>query len=191
MDLPTGSVFAHMFDSSPAEIKQPINLPPDISGVSGKAWSVDLAGQEPSLKFIQKDDATLTHWVVEAPWAHPVWHSYSIVLLHLRPLVGKTTLFYKEGATHEIWVYAQNPDSNRTKLIQGGPLKDYWLHPMNFAAQFIELTDELALERVKGSVQQICDGKLSPDTDFIQDWARLYGNNMMKDRPNPKSPIIK
>ena len=165
-----------------ATINDPVTAPPVVSGPHGRAWLCDLGASRLVRDIRPEDDATITHWVVEAPWAHPCWHSYTIILVHLRPMPNKhETLFYLDGATHELWVYALDPRKDRNKLLLGRET-DYCLQPGNFAAQFIEVTDELAFARVRAAVQEICNGDLCPDTDFIRDWARLFGDNMLKDR---------
>lgn len=154
---------------------------PDLVGEHGKAWTCDLAVGLRTMNLRPEDDATLVHWVVEAPWAHPAWHSYSIVLVHLRPMPdGRQTKLYLEGATHEMTVWAMDPKVDRNTLVDTGIVGGHWMRPTNFGAQFIEIADELALKRINRSVQDICDGRLSPDTDFIRTWARLYGDNMIK-----------
>ncbi len=65
------------------------------------------------------------------------------------------------------------------------------MSPGNFASQFVEISDELARERVKAAVQKVCDGQLSPDTDFTSQWIKLFGDCMMKDRPNSRPPKIR
>ena len=171
-----------------ATIKDPIDAAPVVEGAKGKAWLCDeLAGiRELGAKL--EDHGGLQHWIVEAPWAHPAWHSYSVVLIHLRPMARKRTMIYLDGATHEIWVYAMNPDEDRGMLLANGIVRKHWLHPINFAAQFIEVTDDLAQQRVRNAVQSICDGMLSPDTDHGAAWRALFGDNMMKDRANRRPP---
>lgn len=173
----------------PDPIKYPVTAMSVVSGPHGRAWLCDTAAGYRQLGADPSDGGDLAHWIVEAPWAHPAWHSYSIVLVHLRPLrTPRKTLFYLEDATHEIWVVAINPDADRNTLLMNGIIKDQWLSPSNFAAQFIEVSDDLARDRVKRAVIQICDGNLSPDTDFTSMWAGLFGDNMLKDRPNKRPP---
>lgn len=159
---------------------------PDFTGNHGRAWRCNISAIRERLGVSEEDDSTLGFWLMEAQWAHPVWHSYLMVLVHLRPMRDKRpTKFYLDGATHEMWLYALNPAGNRQKVIDGegiGPHSCQWLTPMNFAAQFIELTDELATARCEDAVQKVCDGKLSPDTDFIRHWMHLFGDNMIKDK---------
>jgi hypothetical protein len=172
-----------------AEIVDPISARPVIAGKHGKAWLCDLAEARRRLSVRDEDDGTLAHWIVEAPWAHPVWHSYSIVLVHLRPMPdGRKTLIYLDDASHELWVMACDPNKDRNGVLAGGSVDGLWLYPKNFAAQFIEITDELAQERVKRAVEAVCDGRLSPDTDFISAWAQLFGDNMLKDRRSARPP---
>lgn len=173
-----------------AEVKRPVSAEPVLKGDKGKAWLCDLEAARRHYGVTTDQDATLAHWIIEAPWAHPIWHSYSLILVHLRPLAdGRKTMFYLPDATHEIWVYALDPDADRDAAIANGSAPSMWLDPKNFAAQFIEVEDSLAYDRVKAAVQKICDGKLSPDTDFTYQWAKLFGDNMLKDRPNARPPV--
>lgn len=97
----------------------------------------------------------------------------------------------EEDGTHEIWLYALDPDCKRNAAVVDGINGGSWLQPKNFAAQFIEIADELAQDRVRSAVQKVCDGRLSPDVDFMSQWAVLFGNNMLKDRPGYRPPISK
>lgn len=161
-------------------IDDPISLPPTQEGPRGKAWAIDLDAARATLKVAPEADATVAGWIVEAPWAHPAWHSYLIVLLHLRPLAdARPTIFHLEGATHELLVMALNPESPREPMITG-KARTNWLEPANFAAQIIEPSDGAARDRIINAVQLIVDGKLSPDTDFIWQWSLLFGNNMVR-----------
>jgi hypothetical protein len=109
-----------------------------------------------------------------------------IVLVHLRPLPdGRPTMFYLDGATHEMWLQALDPDGSREKVIAGAPLGRATcqvLTPTNFAAQFIAEDDEAALIRIRDAVRRICEGTLNPDTDYIRHWMHLVGDNMIKDK---------
>lgn len=163
----------------PVEITDPIDAPPGISGPHGRAWHCDLDANRRHLNVSPENDASLVHWVIEAPWAHPAWHSYSLVLVHLRPLPnGFENLIYLPDATHEMWLHALDPSKDRRQLIAGHHA-GHWMRPMNFAAQFIEGRDEEALVRIQNAVSDICTGRLSPDTDFRREWCARFGNNMI------------
>lgn len=165
----------------PIEITDPIVAPPVLSGPKSKAWLTNNAEGRRIMGIKAEQDACLSHWVIEAPWAHPAWHSYSLIVVHLRPIKSiPPAELYVDGATHEMWLFAIDPHKDRNELIETGITNGHWLSPINFGAQFIEITDDLAVERIRNTVQMICDGKLSPDTDYRADWARLFGHNMLK-----------
>jgi hypothetical protein len=169
--------------SEPAKIHDPLTIKAGVEGPHGRAWIADQETQRKTLDCPPEKDGTVAHYIIEAPWAHIAWHSYSLILLHLRPMPGfADPIIYMDGATHEIVLHALNPDHPRLPLIDGTAQEFPWLTPANFGAQFIEITDALALERVERAVQMICDGKLSPDTDFTSQWVALFGNHMLKDR---------
>lgn len=188
----TGSgVMRALGGDRPATIKDEITAPPVVTGTHGRAWLCDLDAARTNLGVDSGSDATLAHWIIEATWAHPIWNSYSLVLVHLRPMADhRPTMFYLDDATHEIWLYAIDPDKSRALLIAGAEVDGHWLQPKNFAAQFIEVTDDLARTRVRAAVHMICDAKLSPDTDFILSWANLFGDNMLKDRLSRRPPKV-
>ena len=146
----------------------PVSAEPAILGPRGRAWTLPL----PSA-------LTVASLMIEAPWAHPFWHSYAFWLVHLRPAPGTPELIiHLPGATHELVLAALDPKHPRERVLAGGPLPV--LTPMNFAAQIIEPTDAAALERVWRAAQAVCDGRLSPDTDHRHSWAALFGGNMLQ-----------
>lgn len=158
---------------------------PDFTGDFGLAWRCDLPALRETVAKESGDnaqDCALGLWIVEAAWAHPIWHSYIFTLVHLRP-ADRPTKFYLDGATHEMWVQALDPEADRQKALNGeeNPL-EWGLHPLNFAAQFIEVDDALAVSRIEDVIQLVCNGRLSPDTDYIRYWAELFGGNMLKNR---------
>jgi len=157
----------------------PIARVPDLAGEHGCAWmSNDMAAR----KYLGMSEASLVCWFIEAAWAHPIWHSYALSLVHLRQLEGfPENLIYLDGATHEMALFALDPKTPREPQVEGRA-KLAALSPINFAAQFIEISDELALDRIKRTIQMILNRELSPDTDFIRSWVRLFGDNMMRER---------
>jgi hypothetical protein len=162
-------------------LSDPIDIPPTVAGEHGRAWRADLAAGLREKGIDPADNATLDHWIIEAPFAHPHWHSYSIVLVHLRPMPdNRDTKFYLDGATHEMWIYALNPERPRRHLIETGIVAGEWLSPGNFAAQFIEVADDLAQARIYAAVVSITRAELSPDPDYVRWWGQLFGTNMLK-----------
>lgn len=167
-----------MFSTCP--IADPMTAPVTIDGIA-RAWRMDLDAIRKFRHISADNDGTLDMWLIEAPWANLAWHSYVIILIHLRPLPdNRSTKFYLDGASHEIWVYALNPDADRNEMLRTGQIR--FLTPINFASQFIESDDDAARQRVEKAVRMICEGKLSPDTDYIRHWMYLFGDNMIKDK---------
>jgi hypothetical protein len=129
-------------------------------------------------------DTSVAVWIVEAAWAHPIWHSYVAVLVHLRAAPGvPEPLIYLQGATHEIWLYALAHDRPREPGIRGreSPMR-HAMEPKQFAAQFIERDDEAAHARVEAALAEVCSGHLSPDSGHHHqlEWAVRFGANMLK-----------
>ena len=148
---------------------------PALIGPAGRAWRQDLEAIRASCSP-NEQDATLDGWIISAPWANCMWPNYWIALIHLRPLEdNRQTKIYLTGATHEFWLYALDP-SHQPCLDE----LPHFLTPMNFAAQFVAETDLAAQQRIQESVTEIIQGRLSPDTDYIKQWYRRFGDNMIK-----------
>lgn len=150
---------------------------PDIQGPAGRAWRYDM--DTIARKAGNRPHASVESWLIEAKWAHPHWHSYALMLIHLRnvPGLGQPKL-YVTGATHEVFLAALNPEKVRD--LKRNP--DYMM-PLNFAAQFIAQDDAAATARINDTVREVVNGELSPDTDHMQSWIRRYGSAMIKGDP--------
>lgn len=158
-----------------AEINDPIAVVPTIMDAHGKAWRLDLDKWSKSGGIRRDAHAGIASWIVEAPFAHPFWHSYIINLIHLRPVAGLSApQIYLAGATHEIFVNALDPAKDRRPTVDC-VAPPYCLTPCNFAGQFIEPNDQSAIERAEEAVRDICRGTLSPDTDFVSQWIARFG----------------
>jgi hypothetical protein len=149
---------------------------PDITGPGGNAWRYDIPALRQAIKTTQPD-GSIAAWLIKAPWANLAWHSYILMLVHLRPM-GLPTRFYLEGATHEMTLAALDP-SVALSLLE----RPAMLYPLNFAAQFIEPSDEAAIARCEKCVVDIVNGELSPDTDFTQHWIARFNASMIKGDP--------
>lgn len=160
-------------------IEDTITTPPTIEGRRGRAWQLDLAALRRRRAAIDLSrDCTLAIWLIEAPWAHPLWHSYTLILMHLRPVPDLETIIHLPGATHELWLCALDPDQPRQAMLETG--RAMRLEPLNFAAQIIEPSDDAARDAVRFPVELICAGRLSPDTDFIRAWVHLFNDSMVR-----------
>lgn len=142
---------------------------PDLEASHGKAWEI-----KPD--DIMPGSATLCLWVVEADWAHPLWGCYLITFVHLRPMANiGAPVIHLPGATHELTVAALDP----RKAVFRDQVPSFML-PLNFAAQMIYDDDEEALHRAEMTVQEIIEGRLSPDTDARRFWATRFNDSMCR-----------
>lgn len=118
-------------------------------------------------------------WIVRAPWAHPLWHSYAAFLYDLTTphARGEPTL-HMEGATHEFIMYALDPDKDVPTITEEvdslKPLHGMLLQPANHGYQFKADSDDEARERVHACIAAVNRGELSPDTDFRSAWDGLW-----------------
>jgi hypothetical protein len=153
-----------------------ITTPPTIETEYARIWNISLLDKE-----IPKRLQGVGLWLIEAGWAHPLWHSYAMSLVNLAPSPGlPAPMLYIPNATHEMVLLALDPAQPRQPMIDD--LNFQPLHPANFAAQMIMPDDGAAIANVERALLLIADGQLSPDTDFIRDWVRLFGDSMMLDR---------
>ncbi len=126
-------------------------------------------------------DATVAAWIIQAPWAHPVWHSYWLHVIHLRPLAGGDIgpSVYVPGATHELWLYALNPDADPETVARECKPAQHFLTPINFAAQLVLPDDAGAVDLAAGTARDVLKGLLNPDTDARSQWIERFGDAMV------------
>lgn len=161
-----------MTPSEQAAQADPVSAAPAMQGPRGRAWAVPL---EPLAAVAGAVVGTL---LIEAAWAHPIWHSYMLSVCHLRPMPDMPEpALHLPGATHEVLLAALDPAEPRQRALEGSRPRP--LVPFNFSAQIIERGDAAALERVWRAAQAVCDGRLSPDTDHRRAWTALFGDNML------------
>ncbi|NTD85443.1 hypothetical protein [Agrobacterium tumefaciens] len=108
-------------------------------------------------------------WIVNARWAHPIWHSYAVLLYDLTTNIpgAPTPAIYKDGVTHELMIYALDPD------FPDDP-PTHMLSPANYGYQFYAETDQAAEARIVSILRLIEAMQLSPDTDFRSAWDSLF-----------------
>ena len=165
-----------------ARITRPLTEPPAYSGRWGCAWVCDLASIRRGRPFDAPPDATIAHWIIEAPWSSEVVHSYSLAVVHLRSVLGiRPPTLLIPGASHEMALIAINPGADRAAMIRNAVTADQWLQPQVFGAQLAEPSDEAAAIRVARAGQLVCDGRLSPHPTHIESWIELFGGNMCRD----------
>lgn len=160
----------------PVKIIDQIEAPPTIFGAKSRAWECSVSDANKAQKGV------VAAYLVEAAWAHPAWHSYLISVSHLRQIDGAPAPEVSGNATHQVWVFALEPSKTREPLLAGDELElsSRLLWPMNFSGQFIARDDTHAANIVRMAIRDICDGYLSPDTDFERVWAIRFGRSQFK-----------
>lgn len=157
------------------------NTEPTLVGTYGSAWEQDI---DKCLQLVPEDDRpprelSVSSWIVRANYAHPIWSHYWIGCVALRNVEGWPPAdIYLPGATHEVMVYALNPDHEPE--VDGVPRL---LHPANFHGQFIEPDDKAAAMRVRAAVNEVIEARLNPDTDNLRGWVRAFSDSNVK-RPS-------
>ena len=106
-------------------------------------------------------------WVLKAPWAHPLWHTYVALLYDLTTPTDRPPVLYREGMTHEIMIYALDPEKPATWPFS-------LLSPANHGYQFKAASNEAASVRITSLLSDIVALKLSPDTDFRSTWDAYF-----------------
>jgi hypothetical protein len=122
-------------------------------------------------------------WVINAPWAHPIWTQYALFLYDLTTPSDKgETVFLKEGMTHEMILYALDPVvlilPHKTLIEQGFK----YLTPANCGYQFKAESNEAAVERIRKIIDKVDSRAISPDTDYRGMWDELFkdGASLLK-----------
>lgn len=166
-----------------ARVAYPLDAPPTITGPYGRAWRCDLdaARRKMLVSGSLVPDATVAHWIIEAPWSDEVVHSYSLVVASLRfSLDHQPVTRYLEGATHEVSLWAIHPAAPRADMLAGPINPTMWLAPLSFASQIAEPTSEAAAERAARAADLVCQGRLSPHPEHARSWAELFGDCMLR-----------
>jgi hypothetical protein len=113
-------------------------------------------------------------WIINAPWAHPLWHQYVMALYDLTtPHADGPPTLHLPDATHEFMLFALDA---RYPIEKDAPIYAAELRrlvPPNYAYQFKAESNDAALARVQEIVDGIVAEKLSPDTDFRSLWDKL------------------
>jgi hypothetical protein len=129
----------------------------------GSAWTVPI---EPGNRCV------LALWLIDAPWAHPIWSQYCLSLIHLRDAEGfRPARKHDDRATHEVMLCAIDP---KTRVNIGMNDPHEVMAPPNFVGQFHRSNDTEAVDLVRKAVLQVIKRHLSPDTDNRVMWAGIF-----------------
>jgi hypothetical protein len=123
--------------------------------------------------------AALRAVLLDRPDAHPVWKTYLVSLVHLRPLGdGRPCYLAQPDSSHEIMIRALDP---RCKPDPAVPSTIRSLDPPNLIHQLRGQTDETALTAFGAFVQALSVGELNPDSDFTSyqiAWLDRWSNTL-------------
>jgi hypothetical protein len=150
-----------------------------MGGQPGRAggFRADKGGQSMTYAWMETvPTATVfsVAWVINAPWAHPLWSQYLVMLYDLTsPHSDGPPTLHLPDATHEFIVHALDPEFPVPKDAQLASTELRTLMPPNYGYQFKAASNEAAQERVQMIVDGIVAGHLSPDTDFRSLWNKL------------------
>jgi hypothetical protein len=130
-----------------------------------------------------KAPATVAVWLIDAPWAHPLWDYHAVFIVHLRGDVdGKPAALQFPGATHEFAVvaldpgYQPNPDQ---------PEDWRWLNPLSICQQFIAESDAVAVQKIEQLLLRVDRASLTVDSDGRSAWRRLLLEQRQEEEPCP------
>ena len=121
------------------------------------------------------------HWIVKAPWAHPAWDSYFVMVVDLKTPTPQPAYRARPGVTHELMIFAMNPGEDVPPLVEiaeSGRMLSYLLRPANYGYQFTANSDKAATERIQGLVDRIVEKTLSPDTDHRKAWDLIFDDGV-------------
>lgn len=127
----------------------------EFSGVAGTAFTVELP--PPDDRPNPNSVASLGRWNLTLPNQHPFWDRYVLCLCHLRDCAGLSpAIKHRPGVTHEIAVFAIDPDFPESAFQNGGVCV---LEPVNYCCQFDSPSDQKAYDIAQAMVQQLVDGQ--------------------------------
>lgn len=115
---------------------------------------------------MREQEATLAHWFIASPPAHPIWPHYTFCCVHLRDVEGQTrapTLQFPD-ASHEILLIALNPKlgpwsaENVIEKMLAPRTEAAWLTPLNLAEQLHNATDAQAVALTLMLARAMVDG---------------------------------
>jgi hypothetical protein len=144
--------------------------PPDIEGRLGRAWRVTARGDGPA-----DWQACLGAYLVEAPFAHPIWSHYMVSAVHLRDIDGvKAAEKLFPDAAYEFSILALEPNQPLPDIDGSEAHPPSVLRPADLMHQVAGgVTDEQMTLVLEDQVRVITMGMLSPDSDFRETWKQV------------------
>lgn len=119
-------------------------------------------------------------WLLEEPWAHPIWSQYFAILVDLTTsLPGRPApVLQQPGVTHEFLLWALDQKFPMGNLPFANQ-EFHHLEPPNHAYQFeAESGHDEAFNRIDQLMQRITRREINPDTDARPTWHREFADGV-------------
>lgn len=123
-----------------------------------------------------EQEATLSHWFLSAPPAHPLWPHYLFFCVHLRDVEGQSRppLLRYPDASHDLMLVALNPElgpwtaENVVEKMLAPRQRSAFLSPLNVSEQLRNVTDDQAVELTRLLARGLVDGQVPIEPN---DWG--------------------
>lgn len=134
--------------------------------------------------------ATLSHWFVHAPAAHPLWPQYLFFCVHLRDVEGQSRPPFRRwpDASHELLLLALNPElgpwapETFAEKMLAPRAVSAWLSPPNVVEQLRAATDPQAVELTVLLAHALVDGHVPIEPDDVRNgrarWREVIDSTM-------------
>lgn len=108
---------------------------------------------------------TVSFWLINSPWYHPLWNQYELIAIRLREVEGlPPPVRTLAGATHELVVITLDPGHRVDVDSFADPeFAPHYLTPENIFHQLIA-TDEEVEKLCSWSAWGVVAGHLNPET---------------------------
>lgn len=143
-------------------------------GNAGRGFRAELlpADDRPNVDSI----TCLGRWNLYLPGQNPFWTRYTLGVVHLRDskAISPAKKHFPE-ATHEIDVFAVDPDFPEEKFAEGGTAP---LEPINHVVQFVARDDREAVLVAEKMVRRLVEGLEFAEPSGISGARELFAANV-------------
>jgi hypothetical protein len=144
----------------------------------------------PPREGMPEQAATLSHWFLHAPRAHPVWPNYLLFCCHLRDVEGQSRPANRRtpDASHEIDLIALNPEvcawtaENVVQKMYAQRDRSAYLSPLNVSEQLRSATDAHATELTALLARAVVNGVVPIEPSDVRGgrerWASVIASTL-------------
>ncbi|MFC8676741.1 hypothetical protein ACFUEN_29150 [Streptomyces griseorubiginosus] len=160
--------------------------PDHVTGPHGSARRI------PPASYTAEKPAGVDGWIITAPGYHPLWSQYALGVVSLADIPGVPAANkHRADVTHELHVFAVNPEAGPVDATAIGPDGVPYLTPVNVCEQFIT-TDDTARRLAFLCVRAVVDGLLNPETGDAPELIRATWSTAIREtleHPNHPGPV--